>query len=421
MRKCIVLFLLGFYSIAVYAHPMPSSVVKLSVLDSYIKGEAKMPLPELESALGHPIASVNTALFTSYFINHIQAVSKSGEWHTTIQSITTNDAQDEAVGKYRQVIVQFTLTPANVNDLRTFTFKYDAIIHQVVTHKALIYIEQDWNNGIQNESGARQAGIIGMDIASGKIYPLQVSLEEGSAWKGFKNMLQLGMRHIKEGTDHLLFLIVLLLPAMLLPEKKEWGKFGGITYSVTNLLKIVTAFTIGHSITLLLGAMGWVRLPGQPVEVLIAVSILVSAAHAMHPIFPRREIFVAGGFGLIHGLAFASVIANLDLGVRQLVLSVLGFNLGIEIMQLLVIIMIVPWLMLLSVNPGYKWFRIGASLLAVVAACGWITERLTIEPNIITTIVDKITPYAGWIILLLMAVSITIYLVKMLSRKTALS
>ncbi|MEO8886410.1 MAG: HupE/UreJ family protein, partial [Mucilaginibacter sp.] len=325
MRKYIILLLLGLYTMVAGAHPMPSSVVKLSVLDSYIKGEAKMPLPELESAIGTSISGVNTPFFRDYFTKHIAAISQSGAWQTTIQNITTNAAQDVAVGKYRQVVVQFTLTPAAINDLRKFTFNYDAIIHQVVTHSALIFIEQDWSNGIQTDAGARQIGIIKTDIVTGKLFPLQVNLQQGSAWKGFVSMVKLGMQHIKEGTDHLLFLLVLLLPAMVLPLKKRWGKFGGLKYSCVNLLKIVTAFTVGHSCTLLLGAMGWVKLPGQPVEVLIAVSIVVSAAHAIYPIFPRREVFVAGGFGLVHGLAFATVLANLDLGARQLVLSVLGF------------------------------------------------------------------------------------------------
>ena len=85
------------------------------------------------------------------------------------------------------------------------------------------------------------------------------------------------MQHISEGTDHLLFLLVLLLPAPLLLKQKRWGRFGGTRYSLIRLLKIVTAFTLEHSLTLIIGALGWLWLPVQPVEVLIAFSILVSA------------------------------------------------------------------------------------------------------------------------------------------------
>jgi HupE / UreJ protein len=93
-------------------------------------------------------------------------------------------------------------------------------------------------------------------------------------------------------------------------------------------LRIVTAFTLGHSLTLLAGALGWLRLPGQPVEILIAVSILVSAAHAQRPLFPGREAQVAAGFGLVHilvhGLAFTGTLAGLHLSAGPLALSILG-------------------------------------------------------------------------------------------------
>ncbi|RZK63066.1 MAG: HupE/UreJ family protein [Hymenobacter sp.] len=116
-------------------------------------------------------------------------------------------------------------------------------------------------------------------------------------------------------------------------------------------LRIVTAFTLGHSRTLLLGALGWVHLPSQPVEVLIAGASLVSAVHAWRPVFPGREGWVAAGFGLVHGLAFASKLAGLHLDAGRLGLSILGFNLGIELMQLFVLALTVPWLLLLSRPP----------------------------------------------------------------------
>lgn len=141
-------------------------------------------------------------------------------------------------------------------------------------------------------------------------------------------------------------------------------------------------------------------------EILIAVSILISAIHAIYPIFPRRETWVAAGFGLIHGLAFATVLANLDLGVKALALSVLGFNLGIELMQLCIILMIVPWLILLSRTSFYKVFRIPAAAIAAIAAIGWITERITGQPNLITAWVDEVTPHALWIIGGLAALSV---------------
>lgn len=161
---------------------------------------------------------------------------------------------------------------------------------------------------------------------------------------------------------------MLLLPATLLVNGKEWSGFGGTKYSIARLLKIVPAFTFGHSITLLIGALGWLELPQQAVEVLIAVSILISVVHAIRPIFPGKEMYVAAGFGLVHGLAFATVLSNLNLNAAPMALSILGFNVGIELMQFFVIAVTVPWLILLSLTAFYKWFRIAGAALAAVAA-----------------------------------------------------
>jgi hypothetical protein len=244
------------------------------------------------------------------------------------------------------------------------------------------------------------------------IYPLQINLEKGDWWKGFKSMFFLGTQHIKEGTDHLLFLLVLLMPAMLLVYHGRWGHFGGVKYCVIRVLKIVTAFTIGHSITLLIGAMNWVRLPTQPVEVLIGISILVSAVHAIRPVFPGKEVFVACGFGLIHGLAFASVLANLHLGAGPMALSILGFNIGIEVMQLAVIVAIIPWLIILSQTPLYPSIRVAGAVLSAIAALGWIVERVTGDSNVVTVCIGQSAGYMATAVVALGVLSLISYVIS---------
>src|SRR5208282_1954242 len=165
---------------------------------------------------------------------------------------------------------------------------------------------------------------------------------------GFASIFRLGMRHIAEGTDHLLFLLALLLPAPLLLVGRRWAGFAGTRLSVLRILKVVTAFTVGHSLTLALAALGLVRVPSGPIEVFIAISILVSAAHALRPLFPGREAGIAVFFGLIHGLAFASVLGELGLRGWALVTSIFAFNLGIETMQLIVVAVTMPCLVLFS-------------------------------------------------------------------------
>jgi hypothetical protein len=318
---------------------------------------------------------------------------------------------DVNVGKYKEVLIWFTMTPPQRKSLRNFLFHYDVIIHQVITHRILVYLKSDWKNGIHAEDESRLIGTIYTNfmIGAGEYQPLTMRLEDGSWWKGFKDLLNLGMQHIKEGTDHLLFLIVLLLPATLLKNGRQWGTYGGLKYSVSRLLKIVTAFTIGHSITLLIGALGWVKLPAQPVEILIAISILVSAIHAIYPIFPGKEMYVAAGFGLIHGLAFAGVLSGMNLSAGTLAVSILGFNLGIELMQLFIIALIIPWLILLSHSRVYKRVRISGAISAAIAAGAWVTERTSGKGNFITGFVERSAPYSLWVIVVLAVFSIIVY------------
>jgi hypothetical protein len=191
----------------------------------------------------------------------------------------------------------------------------------------------------------------------------------------FLGIVRLGMHHIADGTDHLLFLLALLLPAPLVAVAGRWGAYAGARNGATRLLRIVSAFTIGHSLTLAAAASGWVRAPSAVVEVLIAVSILVSAVHAIRPIFPGREALVAAGFGLVHGCAFATTIAGYGLDPWHTVLTVLGFNIGIELMQVAILVATVPWLLSLARTTVYAPLRVIAAAAAAVAALGWIGER----------------------------------------------
>jgi hypothetical protein len=197
------------------------------------------------------------------------------------------------------------------------------------------------------------------------------------------------MRHIAEGTDHLLFLLTLLLPAPLLARGGRWGEPVGLQRSALKVLKLVTAFTVGHSLTLALAGTGVLRVPREPVEVLVAVSILVSAIHAVRPLFPEREPLIAGAFGLVHGLAFASLLTDLGFESGTLAVGLLGFNLGIEAMQVLTIALTLPWLLLLGRARSYVWVRIGGALCSGVAALGWTAQRALGFSNPLAPLVDR--------------------------------
>jgi hypothetical protein len=127
-------------------------------------------------------------------------------------------------------------------------------------------------------------------------------------------------------------------------------------------------------------------------------------------------MYVAAGFGLIHGLAFATVLANLNLSAGPMALSILGFNIGIEVMQLMVMLLIVPWLIILSTFAVYKYVRVGGAVLAALAAIGWIIQRGTGESNMIAAAIEKLLQYAPWAIVGLAVVSLLFLLMKKKGR-----
>lgn len=421
-----VLSIVTFCAEEVIAHPMPNSMIILKIHEKNISGEIQLPLGELQSAIGMGVNDNSERLIERlgdslriYLLKHIRPRTFDGKlWNVELGEMQVNETKSELSGEYKELVVAFSMTPPQHYDLRNFYFDYDVILHQVASHKALIAIKQDWQQGIMHEDGTppdstmQQVGVIEWDVVNNKLNPFQISLQQGSVWTGFKSMVSLGTKHISEGTDHLLFLLVLLLPIPLLVNQKKWASTRSVRQSLLHIFKVVTAFTIGHSITLLFGALGWVFLPSKPIEVLIGVSIFVSVIHAIKPIFPNKETHIALGFGLIHGLAFAYTLQDLNLSTSKMILSILGFNIGIELMQLAVIVAVIPWLLLLSRTSFYIVFRVFGAILAGLAAIGWIIERLSETPNFITILIEKAANYAVWLLGILMIVSVIAYVFK---------
>jgi hypothetical protein len=376
-----------------FAHPMPNSMIVLNIYERQYSGQIQLPLSELQSAIGLAVDDNHSQLverqgdtLRKYLLEHIRPRTFDGKaWTVELGKMTVTETKSLLSGDYRELIVDFEMSPPPTYDLRNFYLDYDVILHQVASHRVLLHIKQDWQQGIVSEdSTMHQIGVIEWDIPKGIIPVFQVSLQQGSMWQGFENMVSLGITHIQEGTDHILFLLTLLLPSMLIVESKKWGGFIGTKVSLKNLLKIITAFTLGHSLTLFLGSVQWLHFPVQPIEILIAVTILISAFHAFRPIYARQEIGAAAIFGLIHGLAFAETLATLQLTVKQLTLSILGFNIGIELMQFFIVLLIYPLLLLVCRTRFYPQIRQVWAGLTILLAFAWLLERIQEKPNFIT-------------------------------------
>lgn len=201
----------------------------------------------------------------------------------------------------------------------------------------------------------------------------QLQLRAPSRWMQFADYVKHGVWHIWIGFDHILFLLSLLLPAVVLPMLgKQAQTFRAAAFDV---LKVVTAFTLAHSLTLTLASMHVLSLPSRWVESAIALSVVVAALNNIFPLFRGRRPLAAFVFGLIHGFGFASVLADLGLPQGALALSLLGFNVGVELGQLAIVAVFLPFAWL----TRHTWFyrqlmTTGSAAIAVIAAV-WLFER----------------------------------------------
>ncbi|CAG9608499.1 HupE/UreJ family protein [Pseudoneobacillus rhizosphaerae] len=178
--------------------------------------------------------------------------------------------------------------------------------------------------------------------------------------KPWANFFNLGMLHILTGYDHLLFLLALLL------RKQTFKQYAAI----------ITSFTIAHSITISLAVLGIVDLPSRFIEVTIAFSICYVAAENLF----RKEINYRWGltfiFGLIHGLGFANILKEMNIPKSQLASSLLSFNIGIEIVQLLLVILFLPLLTFIQRLPYSKTIVQIGSIIIILLGGFWFLERV---------------------------------------------
>ena len=208
--------------------------------------------------------------------------------------------------------------------------------------------------------------------------------ERPSAWEQVGRTVREGVEHIAAGTDHILFVVLLLLvsvwqrpmarasrrPLQGWQARATWGSALG------EVLRLVTAFTVAHSITLGLAAFGVLSPPSRWVESLIALSVLAAAIDNLWPILRAPRWAVVFGFGLVHGFGFAGAMQDLGLSSTDLAWPLLGFNLGVELGQLMLVAVVLPLGFALRRTRFYRrWVVLPGSVAIGAMALVWFTER----------------------------------------------
>ncbi|HWP11492.1 MAG TPA: HupE/UreJ family protein [Ramlibacter sp.] len=247
--------------------------------------------------------------------------------------------------------------------------RYSLLFDVDPSHRGLV----QWVAGDQ----AAQALVFGTDSAEQSL-----ALAPPSAWETLRQYVVEGIWHIWIGFDHILFLLSLLLPAVLVRRQNRWEPGPSLRGALLEVLKVVTAFTLAHSITLSLAALQVISLPSRLVESTIAASVVVAALNNLRGTIERSRWVMAFVFGLVHGFGFASVLADLGLPQGALVLALVGFNVGVEVGQMAIVMAFVPLAFWLRTTRFYRSgvLIVGSVMVALIAGWWFVQRAFDLAP-----------------------------------------
>jgi HupE/UreJ protein len=369
LRECIkVASLVSFFlALCARAHEPSKSYLSLTLNSSRFTCQWDIPLRDLRSVMppgldkpnftGREQIKAHYRQMAAYAFSHLQ-ISLDGNAAAPRLAGTDPVVEELSDGEYLRL--DFLLE--NVSRPKTLQLSYKLFFETNSLHRGLVRIEADGKIQIAAFSPG---------------HPTQeFQLVSPVAGGQFFAFLREGVWHIWTGYDHILFLLALLLPSVLQREAGQWRGVGAFGPACLNVLKIVTAFTGAHSLTLSLATLGIVKLPSRLTESAIAVSVALAAGNNLWPLVRERGWIVAFGFGLIHGFGFATALSDLGLVHGGLLAPLIGFNLGVEIGQLAIVAVFLPAAFALRRTWFYQdpLLRLGSALILVVATA-WCAER----------------------------------------------
>lgn len=394
--------LVAITAIPASAHRLDESYIYVDIYDTEVEGRVEFNFKELNAVLGLDLptesledAEVALEASSAEILDYASPLFGLGadgeEWSLVYTDIEVLDTENGFFGIFHfDVDEVFAETPTNLD------VRFEVFFDVVDDHVGLFHIGNYWEGAVfANESDS-------LNFLS----PFTISnttetfdLEDPDFLAGFWGVVLLGVDHIRIGTDHILFIVALLLPSVLVFRAARWEPASGFVPSLWRVVKIATAFTVAHSITLTLAGLGVIELPGRPVEIIIALSIILAALHNLRPVVTNREWVLAFGFGLFHGLGFAGLLGDLGLDRTNKVWSLLAFNIGVEIGQTVIILLIFPTLYALRRTRLYDiGLKVGSVVLAAVSFI-WMMERILETDLKVSQLVDPFVkvPRAYWL------------------------
>jgi hypothetical protein len=349
--------LLGLAAAPVWAHQVSESYVLLETGGDAVQGQCEVALRDIAYVLNpaRPTMRPPHEAVAAY----VQARLRIGTGGTPLSLRYDESAVEERRGMTYLVLPFSAALPASAEALDV---EYRLFFEDDPRHHAILYL---------TASGRTQTTILDLDHARQRLW-----LADPGHLRALATFTREGVHHIWAGVDHILFLLALLLPAVL---ERVAGRVEGVPHlrrAFVEIAKVVTAFTVAHSVTLTLATLRLVKPPSFWVELTIAASVLLAAINNLVPLLRGREWAMAFAFGLVHGFGFAGVLAEVGLPPGALAIALVGFNLGVELGQLAIVAFFVP----LAFAARHSWayqtlvFRFGSLAVAGVAVV-WMVER----------------------------------------------
>ncbi len=363
---CLMLLLTG----AAQAHKPSDSYLALNVAAGQLSGRWDIALRDLDFAIGLDADGDGAITWGELRARHAEiagyaaarlVVSLDGQ--TCTLQVGAQQVDRHTDGAYSVLPLQLGCPAAGASS--RIDIAYTLFAELDPQHRGLLALTVD---------GTTRTAILGPHDAHQGF-----ELRSASRLEQALHFLRDGIWHIWIGFDHILFLLALLLPAVGHWPRAgaSWQPVSRFSQAFWDVLRVVTAFTVAHSITLSLATLELVTLPSRWVESAIAASVVLAALNNIWPLFHRGRWMVAFAFGLVHGFGFASVLGDLGLPQGALVLALLGFNVGVELGQLVIVAAFLPLAYTLRRGGFYRHAVLhGGSLLIAAVAAAWLVERV---------------------------------------------
>jgi len=372
-----MLFLALVFSTEAHSHAKQENYIWLNVDAAGINGRFELNINDIESKLNIDIDAAGADRDTGVKATapEIQAFLKKNFEIRDANGVIDYTFTGTSVFKEGPEFIQYSyktdkVPQDNLLTIRNTIWLTEPYISKDRGHRSLVVVEH--NEVVNQEFGNGNVAL----VFSSRRTEQNIDLSNPGSALVWQDFLWQGMVHIGIGLDHILFIIVLLLSVVLVNNKGQWEPVSTVKEALFKTLKIVTIFTIAHSITLSLSALELINLPTSFIEIVIAASIAAVAVNNIFPKFSAHSWILIFVFGLFHGLGFASVMGDLQFRHGLIERILVMFNVGVEVGQLIIVALVFPILFWLRNKSYYKKLVVNSlSIVAIVISLYWVAER----------------------------------------------